>query len=52
MLADLADKGEKALANEPINDKRKLSTLINPCREKRKVSKTKISRLQTQQRPA
>ncbi len=47
MLAHLERKGEKPLANEPINDKRKLSILINPCREKPRVSKTRVNRLQS-----
>ena len=47
-LADLVKKGEKALANYPINGKRNLTTLIDLCRRKRKLPKTKISHLQTQ----
>ena len=47
-LADLANKGEKALANNPINYKRNLTTLIDLCRRKRKPPKIKISRQQSQ----
>jgi hypothetical protein len=44
-------KGEKALANPPMNDK--AGEVINPiklCLEKRKLSKGKITRRLTQRR--